>query len=51
MKDKKSGGSVSYVVALLAAILGIEWGFEYILDVHRRARTRNGLRKVTPKKA
>jgi hypothetical protein len=51
VKDKRRGGGVSYLVALIAVIFGVEWGFDYILDAHRRARARNGPQKIAPKKA
>lgn len=36
MVTKKKAGRATYVLAILAASLGIDWGYSHILDAHRK---------------
>jgi len=47
MNAKKRKGRATYVLAILAASLGFDWGFSHILDAHRNARNKPDLRSKT----
>ena len=44
MNAKKEKGRATYVLALVAASLGFDWGFSHILDAHHNARRKSALR-------
>ena len=50
MNAKKQKGRATYVLAILAASLGFDWGFSHILEAHRNASRKADIRQATPRK-
>ena len=46
MDAKKEKGKATYILAILAASLGFDWGFSHILDAHRNAKGKADLRRA-----
>ncbi|HUX21983.1 MAG TPA: hypothetical protein VMW69_12150 [Spirochaetia bacterium] len=50
MNAKTRKGRATYILAILAASLGIDWGFSHILEAHRKARGKADFRQSEARK-
>ncbi|HUX43100.1 MAG TPA: hypothetical protein VMV83_18220 [Rectinemataceae bacterium] len=50
MNAKKRKGRAAYILAILAASLGFDWGFSHILDAHRSPQREPDLRRSPRRK-